>query len=103
MPNFRATSGLMEDPGMSVSSCGERENGAGGAPFFSLSFVSKTLSGMISNDCKSLGVSDFTFSGAGGVGNFPFSSGKDVPDFTFFWWSNGGWVSHLLPAKCGRN
>jgi hypothetical protein len=53
---------------------GERETGATGASFFSLSLVSNTLSGMMSNDCNGLGVSNFTFSGSGGVKNFTFSS-----------------------------
>ena len=69
---------------MSVSSCGKRETGAGGAPFFSLSLVLTTLSGIILNDSNGLGVSDFTFSGSGGVGNFTFASGMGVSDFTFF-------------------
>ena len=76
MPNFRMTSGLMmpDRSGVSVLSCEERETGAGGAPFFSLSLVLTTLSAVFCNDSDEFGVSDFTFSGSGGVGNFTFSS-----------------------------
>jgi hypothetical protein len=90
---LRITSGVIVDPsGASAPSCGEREHGAG-ASFFFLSFVSTTLSGLIFNVSEELPVSDFTFSGAGAVGKFTFSTRR----FHLFASAVGDWQPILFP------